>query len=187
MRQVCVMITLVFFCSFACGERSTAETEFVGTVDRAVALCVSEYVRLSGKEFFGEADNSYVYVPSDRLLLSVIFTQGQLGTFGKRSVRYGLYLSCNVDISDGLRIYALVPRRSDVVLELPEAADMPVREFHEGEGGVWELHYRRRDDRFVFDASQPFDERNYDTHNPHPPCPDYPPWLGTVAEAGSQR
>src|SRR5690606_13271202 len=60
----------------------------------AIELCAQEYTKLANRPFLSEVDRAYVYVVSDQL--DVLFTRGEVGTFGKRSSTYSAILGCGV-------------------------------------------------------------------------------------------
>ena len=152
MKGICLILMLAL-CLFACGEKNMAETDIFSTAERAVKLCVSEYTRLSGKALFSEVDTAYVHISANRF--GVLFTHGEVGTFGERSQDYRAYLSCGVLASDDLNIYYMDSPMSVPLIENPES-DSIDGDFYEG--NVKELIYRRSGNEFTFVAAQDFVE-----------------------------
>ena len=150
MRWSCLGIVLALFSS-AYGEKNMAELHTRSNAERAVALCVSEYVRLSGKVFFEEVDRAYVHVSSGRF--GVLFARGEVGTFGERSQGYRAYLSCGVLDAGGLSIYNMHSPMTVPLVEKPES-NVIDRDFYEGD--VIELLYMKSGDRFSLVAVQDF-------------------------------
>lgn len=125
-----------------------------------IALCVAEYTRLAGAPIPDGIDRVYIDVFKNIDMLA--FTEGAVGTFGKRSATYRSHLVCTVKQGEVLKLSA--PFRLPWVDKAGDDISEAYKEYHEGT--VVELLYLRVDDRFEFCCSQPFDEKNIDKHNP---------------------
>ncbi|MCY4362923.1 MAG: hypothetical protein OXE42_12190 [Gammaproteobacteria bacterium] len=125
-----------------------------------LTLCVTEYKRLTGEPIADEIDRAYIDVFKN--LDVVAFTEGAVGTFGKRSPTYRSHVVCAVKQGEVVDLTAplmqlWVDKSGDDISEAN-------KEYQEGT--VIELLYLRDGDRFEFCCSQPFDEKNIDKHNP---------------------
>jgi hypothetical protein len=83
---------------------------------RAIDRCVDEYTRLSGRALDPEVGRAYAVAGDGKVEL--LFTRGELGTFGERSASYRAYLSCGV-LSDSMKIYFLVEPLRDPWVDVP--------------------------------------------------------------------
>jgi hypothetical protein len=122
---------------------------------RAIDLCVGEYTRLSGRALEPGVDRAYVLVGDAKLAqLDILFTRGEVGTFGERSKSYEAHLYCGVLTRSTMKIHSLRRPLQNPLIDLPGAKQLteiqPASELRES-------LYLRTDDGFRFVAEQPFD------------------------------
>lgn len=146
-KNIHMFFLMVFLA--ACTNKNTIEADLVRDAERAITLCVSEYTRLSGKEFFDEVDRAYVGVVPTQF--GIIFTHGEMGTFGKYSEDYENHLTCLIVISGTMKIYFLGDPLGHSLINLP-SFDSLRRELNEE--NARDMLYKRDGDRFVFVAIQ---------------------------------
>ncbi len=131
---------------------------------RAIGLCLEKIKHVTDKPLSTKADRAYVYADNNLKGISVIFTHGGWGTFGKRSTDYYEVMGCSI----------LRPSMEVVVLDRPmynpifyaPGADY----FYFGKGSKpthsMELWYSRELGRFYFVSMQRFSMGNYYRNNP---------------------
>lgn len=144
-------IYILFLVAFlaACTNKYTIDANLVRDAERAINLCVSEYTRVSGKEFFDEVDRAYVEVVPAQF--GIVFTHGEMGTFGRYSEDYENHLTCLIVISGAMKIYFLGDPLGHSLINLP-SFDSLSGEFNDENAS--EMLYKRDGDRFVFVAIQ---------------------------------
>lgn len=125
-----------------------------------ITLCETEYTRLTGEPIADEIDRVYIDVFKHLDILA--FTEGAVGTFGKRSPTYASRLVCTVQNSKVVDL--AVPMRRILIDKAGDDISEAEKEYHEGT--VIELLYVRDGNGFQFCCSQPFDVTNIDKHNP---------------------
>ena len=122
---------------------------------RAIDFCVAEYTRLSGRALERDLDRAYVLAGDAKLAqLDVLFTRGEVGTFGERSKQFVPYLYCGLLTHSPMKIWALVKPLRNPLIHLPGVKQLtesqPISELRES-------LYLRTGDGFRFVAEQPFD------------------------------
>lgn len=154
-----IPILIWFYCSQAApvGE---AEDALSIRGHEELTLCMTEYTRLTGGPIADEIDRVYIHVFND--LDGILFTEGAVGTFGKRSPTYASWLGCTV--KNGEMVHLELTMRTTLFKTLDYNIFEGYEEYHEGT--VIELLYLRVNGRFEFCCSQPFDVNNIDKHNP---------------------
>ncbi|WP_444897526.1 hypothetical protein [Microbulbifer sp. SSSA005] len=122
---------------------------------KAIDLCLVEYTRIKGNVFPEDIDRAYVYVGKN--MMGVLFTRGEIGTFGKRSTSYQAFVSCGVSLHPRLQVRDLmdgysVLKGADITTEEPD-----LRNEH-----VDELLYFRNGMAFSFSKGQTFSPKKID-------------------------
>lgn len=129
-------------------------------------LCLGEVKRVSGESLSVAADRAYVYV--DKEGSWVIFSHGEIGSFGQAGQDSGVIYSCGVLNGPPAKAVFLGAPLKDALI------DEPGREYFDTPEGTTEILFKREGEEFNYCCSQPFDEKNFDKHNP-----DFP-WTGQV-------
>lgn len=119
----------------------------------AIELCAQEYTKLANRPFLSEVDRAYVYVVSDQL--DVLFTRGEVGTFGKRSSTYSAILGCGVlfNQAKASEIYFLSRPLRDPLIhreDVPQVTDRVLKE------PIWELLYIMEGEHLKFTKGHEF-------------------------------
>lgn len=159
-RNICIVFALTVLLT-ACTNKSEVVTDLVRDAEGAINLCVSEYTRMSEKEFFSEVDRAYVHVVPNQF--GIIFTHGEMGTFGEYSEDYENHLTCLVVVSGGMRIYFLGDPFGHILIDSPDSNSLEKGFYKEN---VNEMLYKRNGDRFVFVAMQKLVEPDYGDRKP---------------------
>jgi hypothetical protein len=134
----------------------------------AIEECLAEYVRLAAERpgRWTTVDRAYVRVYEGEP--GILFTHGEVGTFGPRSPDYYSILGCHVAELDGLRvIYLAETRRAPIIgTERDLSAIYSRTGPAETDGRAVELVLLRTNDGFEFSQAQTYSDDNLYRHNP---------------------
>ena len=128
--------------------------KFVESGNKAIDLCIAHYEALAKQDFFVDVDRAYVLATDEKM--DILFSKGEVGTFGKRSEGYRSYLACGVLSSGEMEIYFLGEPLKDTLVEVAgvkQISEMPNVE-------AVDLLFLRDEKGFKFSDSQNFDPEN---------------------------
>lgn len=158
MRSFIPLLVLLYCSQAVTGDETEGPLPMQGS--KQITLCKAEYTRLTGSPIADEIDRVYIHVFNN--LDGLLFTNGAVGTFDKRSPAYASWLSCAVKKGEVVSLVEPFTRR--LIHDSDNVISEAYKEYHEGT--VIELLYLRVNDRFEFCCSQPFDVNNIDKRNP---------------------
>lgn len=117
MRALVFLFAIIISSSRTFGGTEVMDKQYISSGREAVELCVKRFEALSGKKFFKEVDRVYVLTTGEQLEL--LFTRGEVGTFGERSQSYKPYLACGVmSSSRKIDLYYLSEPLKDALIEV---------------------------------------------------------------------
>tara|TARA_Y100001970_G_C14219155_1_gene851560 strand:- start:1046 stop:1522 length:477 start_codon:yes stop_codon:yes gene_type:complete len=148
------LFIISFICLVSCALVNIAKAHSVEGVD-AIKLCQVYIQSQTGEAISERIDRAYVDVFSGGMI--VAFTEGEVGTFGKRENHYRQYWACAVSENTIVRVSA---PSHDPLIDKPELMG-----FEKYDGSVIEQLYRRENDQFVYCCEQKLDENNFEKHN----------------------
>lgn len=154
MVRLCFAILLIITCT-ACSSVGFSSSIFL-PAQGAMALCIDEIEGLTKKELSADIDHVYIDVFLGGYTLS--FSDGAIGSFGKRSHRTRTVWACAV--TQNKVVYLGAPLR-DALIDMMDSYS-----FENYEEDVEELLFKRGDNGFEYCCSQAFDEKNIEKNNP---------------------
>ena len=134
-------------CTFSCTQSSSTKKDSLSEIE-SVFKCQEFIESHTGKSLSGEIDRVYIDKFPDGLI--VAFTEGEVGTFGKRDEHYRQHWACG--ISDGIILKVSSPLK-EPILDLQEPLF-----FEKYDGGVIEKLYFRKNGELKFCCEQPLRE-----------------------------
>ncbi len=130
--------------------------KYVEAGKKAIDLCIARYQALAKQNFFIDVDRAYVLATDEKM--DILFSKGEVGTFGKRSEAYRSYLACGVLASDGMEVYFLGEPLKDTLVEVDgvkQISEIPNIE-------AIDMLFMRGTKGFEFSGSQKFDPESID-------------------------
>jgi len=155
MRNHFLNLLLIAFCS-SCANLDVVDSDAILEAESVIASCISKLEHLTKHSSMEQVDRIYVYVFEGGYLLS--FSNGAIGTFGKRSLTLKTIWACGV--SDNKVVFLGAFFRDPLI------DDMDRYDFENYDEDVTEILFKRVGDEFEYCCSQKFDEKNIDKHNP---------------------
>jgi len=165
MRNHFLTLLLITFCS-SCTSLDVADTDAILGAESAIASCINKLEYLAKRPSLEQVDHIYVDVFAGGYTLS--FSNGAIGTFGKRSLALKIIWACGV--SNNKVVFL------GTFLKDPLIDDMDRYDFENYDEEVTEILFKRVGNEFEYCCSQKFDEKNIDKHNP-----DFPWGKNTVS------
>jgi len=145
-----------FYCSLTYPDADSASDELITNSKHAIDLCMEEYLMKSGNPAPDEIDS--IVVQSFSNGYGINFTRGEIGSFGKQSTDYKLFLSCGISL-DGEIKYLGIPFGDSLKGNLNDVNFVVV-------DGVMEILFRRVNNQLEYCCSQVMNDNNIEMHNP---------------------
>ena len=143
-----------FICSVSCAQVNIAKAHSVEGV-KTIKLCQDNIQSQTGEAISEKIDRAYIDVFFGGMI--VAFTEGEVGTFGKRDRYYRQHWVCAVSDDAIVRVGAPL---SDPLIDKPEPM-----EFEKYDDSVIEQLYMRENGRFAYCCEQRLDENNFQKHD----------------------
>jgi|SRR5690606_16368266 len=146
-----ILLIFAFFSIKACAMSDYSDLSKAG--EEAIALCLSRYEQIKESDFPNEVDRAYVYAGEhqNKDVFGILFTRGEMGTFGNRDAFYQALVSCDVLLKPEMYVNNL--REGYSILKEGEVS---VDDTAFLKGHVKELLYLRQGGEFTFDKGQIF-------------------------------
>lgn len=117
MRALVFLFAIIVSSSSTFAGTHVMDKQYISNGREAIELCVKRFEELSERAFFKEVDRVYVLTTGEQLEL--LFTRGEVGTFGERSQGYKPYLACGVILSSRkMDFYYLGEPLKDALIEV---------------------------------------------------------------------
>jgi hypothetical protein len=148
-----VLVTISFQISCA---SETREQSLIKLGSKSIQQCRDFIEDKTEQAFLQEINLAYFYVFNKGTI--VAFTEGAVGTFGKRDKNYKQHWACG--FYKGEIVHASSPLKEPIL-------DLPIGEnFEVYDSSVQELLFKKIGNGFDYCCQQPFDPKNIETNNP---------------------
>lgn len=137
----------VFFAVGACAMSEVSELSIRGT--DAIEMCQAEYTKITGDTLPSDIDR--VYILAGKHKLGLMFTRGEMGTFGERSKNYKGMVSCYVFLHPNMHVQDIRER-----FTILKESETPIDEAAFFKEHIDELLFLRDGQQFRFNNMQVF-------------------------------
>ena len=117
----------------------------------AINLCLNKYQSEAGETPATEIDR--VYIHKSGTLMNLLFTHGEMGTFGNRSNDYASYISCGVKSEKRLEVVFIQNEKFEEVYS-KRGFDLADLSFELS--GVEEYLYKVSNGKYIYHGKQVF-------------------------------
>lgn len=148
-----VIFSIVTFITSSCifsGNNMLGKDKVLGAY-KAVEFCKNEYIHLSNKVFHKDIDRVYVLASNNKM--DLLFTHGEVGTFGDRSDKYKSFLSCGVLNTEDFELYFLGEPLKDPLVLKPNVLQITESGYTET---LWDLLFLKKGSIFELAESKIF-------------------------------